>query len=126
MTHKNKKKALRRGDPDTGTVTTLAEKSILDAAHIRLIKERKTLQQLMRDFLVSYATGDSEQTAQQPSSLETRGAKDVYREENHELHEKLEAILNSGDAEIIGAVVPNLEVFFSRMRRPAARRKTGS
>lgn len=49
-----------------------------------------------------------------------------YRPENRSLHDKLEAILNSGDEGVIGAVVPNIEIFFDRMKPPTTRRKTGS
>jgi hypothetical protein len=48
-----------------------------------------------------------------------------YAAANRKLHDKLEAILNSGDANIIAAVVPNIEVFFERMKPPTARRKSG-
>ena len=46
-----------------------------------------------------------------------------YRPENAELHDKLERILNSGDVETINAVVPNIEVFYSRLKpgRPAGK-----
>ncbi len=49
----------------------------------------------------------------------------AVRAENRELHEKLEAILNSGDQGIIGAVVPNIEIFHDRMR-PAQRKQRGA
>jgi transcriptional regulator with XRE-family HTH domain len=49
-----------------------------------------------------------------------------YFRTNRTLHDKLEAILNSGDQGVIGAVVPNIEIFFDRMRPPTTRRKLGN
>ena len=43
-----------------------------------------------------------------------------YASANRGLHDKLEAILNSGDAKILGAVVPNIENF-SRLHEKARR-----
>jgi len=48
-----------------------------------------------------------------------------YRKENRELHEKLEKILNSGDAGVINAVIPNIEVFFERRRKGAEKPRSG-
>jgi len=42
-----------------------------------------------------------------------------YLAANREMHDKLEQILNSGDKGTLDAVVPNIELFFSRLR-PAA------
>lgn len=39
-----------------------------------------------------------------------------YAPENHDLHDKLELILNSGDAGTIRAVVPNIEIFHERLK----------
>lgn len=47
-----------------------------------------------------------------------------YREGNRDLHEKLERVLNSGDEGIIGAIVPNVEIFFDRLK--PAHRRTGT
>jgi hypothetical protein len=47
-----------------------------------------------------------------------------YETQNLPLHDKLERILNSGDAKIIEAVVPNIEVFYERLR-PGARKREG-
>lgn len=47
-----------------------------------------------------------------------------YRGVNRELHDKLEAVLNSGDQKTLSAVVPNIELFFDRLK-PSARRAAG-
>lgn len=49
-----------------------------------------------------------------------------YATPNRELHEKLETILNSGDEMTIAAVVPNIEIFYARLKPISARRKSGS
>lgn len=49
-----------------------------------------------------------------------------YSPENRELHEKLETVLNSGDQMTIRAVVPNIEIFFERLRPRNAKRANGS
>lgn len=51
-------------------------------------------------------------------------AKVAFDTENEELHHKLEVILNSGDAGTIKAVVPNIEIFFDRLK-PGTKRKAG-
>jgi hypothetical protein len=56
----------------------------------------------------------------QPKPLHSRRAtRSRYLAANRELHDKLEQILNSGDRGTLDAVVPNIELFFSRLR-PAA------
>lgn len=52
-------------------------------------------------------------------------APSFYARENRELHDKLEAVLNSGDTGIINAVVPNIEIFYERLR-PKRPTKTGA
>jgi hypothetical protein len=46
-----------------------------------------------------------------------------YAAENRDKHEKLEAVLNSGDEPTITAVVSNIEVFFDRLRPKTPARK---
>lgn len=48
-----------------------------------------------------------------------------YETDNRPLHDKLERVLNSGDEEILEAVVPNIEVFFKRLKPRRLVRKRG-
>lgn len=48
-----------------------------------------------------------------------------YNPANRELHDKLETVLNSGDEMTIRAVVPNIEIFFERLRPASVRRANG-
>lgn len=51
---------------------------------------------------------------------------EAYSSSNRSLHDKLEEILNSGDEMTIAAVVPNIEIFYARLKPATARRRTGS
>lgn len=59
-----------------------------------------------------------------PAKVDPRATAYPYPE-NRVLHEKLEAILTSEDEGVVNAVVPNIEVFYDRMK-PNARRKRRS
>jgi hypothetical protein len=48
-----------------------------------------------------------------------------YAEDARELHEKLETILSSGDTKTTQAVVPNIEVFYERLR-PVSKKAAAS
>jgi hypothetical protein len=48
-----------------------------------------------------------------------------YAEANRILHDKLERILNSGDTETLEAVIPNIELFFKRLKPSTKRRAAG-
>ena len=48
-----------------------------------------------------------------------------FAPENAELHSKLETILNSGDEGTIRAVVPNIEIFYERLKPVPRKRRTG-
>ncbi len=39
-----------------------------------------------------------------------------YEDQNRSLHDKLETILNSGDEDTMLAVIPNIELFFKRLK----------
>lgn len=49
---------------------------------------------------------------------------DGYAPANRAMHDKLESILNSGDEMTIAAVVPTLDIFFSRLKPSFTRRKS--
>lgn len=63
-----------------------------------------------------------------PVGLEAKSQRETYpySESNRILHDKLETVLNSGDDMTIRAVVPNIEIFFERLKPANARRKSGT
>lgn len=88
-------------DPATGKSPTLA--TLMDLAVQSLAREKVTIQR--------------------PQQPQPSGS--VYAPTNKEWHDKLEAILNSGDEMTINAVIPNIEVFFERLKPVRRKRASG-
>jgi hypothetical protein len=91
----------------------------------KLVAERTKAQRLLYGWLMEWLAGNKKTAAASTSAQSSTNHESIYRTENRELHEKLEAILNSGDQRILDAVVPNIEVFYDRMR-PAQRKRRGA
>lgn len=49
-----------------------------------------------------------------------------YAPANRDLHDKLEAVLNSGDEVAVQAIAPAVELFFARLKPASARRRSGA
>lgn len=93
----------------------------------RRYKEQTEFQAVGEALFTAWAKGEIKIARRGDSVQVVPGNHDCdypYRAANSQLHEKLETILGSGDDIVLKAVVPNIEVFFARLK-PAARRVSG-
>lgn len=77
---------------------------------------RKTkVQGLLEDAVAAYVAKPAEPGK---PAIAAKPEAYPYKAENKTLHDRLEKILNSGDEATIRAVVPNIDIFFERLKPP--------
>ena len=97
--------------------TIRIDDDIAEDVRVRLARERLPLSRLINAYLRTWLAGGVVAVTADPSG--------PYLPQNRGLHDKLESILNSGDEGTIRAVVPNIEIFFERLKPSPSKRRSG-